>query len=201
MPSRWHHKGRRRCVSRGPADTTPWPQQTTKATVSVDLSETWRFRSRILCTHPSPRNVSHWPSPAGSVSPPNERMGFNGVSLQRHKGRKEKGINPEVEQRALDTAGHTLRHTLLPKHRPHARVQAIQNGRYLPHTAFLYAFPPRNKYSSPTAALGWPTQYLKRICFSNFPKKLRNFHHPPEGCDVRLFESQLSYFKHCHVVL
>ena len=59
----------------------------------------------------------------------------------------------------------------------------------------------QNQYSSPTAALGWPTQYLKRICFSNFPKKLRNFHHPPKGCDVRLFESQLSYFKHCHIVL
>lgn len=132
---------------------------------------------------------------------------FSVVSLQRHKRQKRK--ETEFRDQAANTRyrrAHVTTHTAaktqaicqsmghMPMHRPFGTDGTLQRV----HSCVPF---PKQVQQPLGWPLGWPTQYLKRICFSDFPKKLRNFHHPPIGCDVRLFESQLSYFKHCHVGL
>ena len=142
--------------------------------MSIHLGRRWRFRSVLPCAHPSPSNVSHWQSPDRSESQPNVSTGLRGVNLQRHRGRKEKRNNPEVEQRALDTAGHILLHTLLPNtdHMPEHRPSRMDGTFHTLHSCVLF---PRNKYSSPTAALGWPNTVPEKNLFFQFSEEIKKF--------------------------
>lgn len=168
-------------MTAGNGDILPWPERHDGREASGSLDRAGGTEGEHLWRRVSELSVSiQFPAVAPIGQTQLEVKGNGNPSHTIHWAPSPRAQS-KAEKRINQGPGEG-RYTEITPHSPRPESEGAATAAGL---QFDFLNPEKN--SSPRAALGWPIKHLKGICFSNFPKKLRNFHHLPPGRDVRLF--------------